>query len=32
MANLYVLKTGVPGFSAAGGQVVHGRRRWALER
>jgi rhodanese-related sulfurtransferase len=32
MDNLHVLKTGVPGFTAAGGQVVHGRPRWALER
>ena len=32
MANLHVLKTGVPGFTTAGGQVVHGRPRWALER
>ncbi len=32
MDNLHVLKTGVPGFAAAGGQVVHGRPRWALER
>jgi hypothetical protein len=30
--NLHVLKTGVPGFTAAGGQAVHGRPRWALER
>ena len=32
MDNLYVLKSGVPGFAAAGGQIVHGRPRWALER
>jgi rhodanese-related sulfurtransferase len=32
MDNLHVLKSGVPGFAAAGGQVVHGRPRWALER
>ena len=32
MDNLHVLKTGVPGFAAAGGQVIHGRPRWALER
>ena len=32
MDNLHVLKTGVPGFAAAGGQVVQGRPRWALER
>jgi rhodanese-related sulfurtransferase len=32
MDNLHVLRTGVPGFTAAGGQVVHGRPRWALER
>jgi rhodanese-related sulfurtransferase len=32
MDNLHVLKTGVTGFTAAGGHVVHGRPRWALER
>ena len=32
MDNLHVLKTGVPGFAAAGGQVIHGRPRWSLER
>jgi rhodanese-related sulfurtransferase len=32
MDNLHVLKAGVPGYDAAGGQVVHGRPRWALER
>ena len=32
MDNLHVLTTGVPGFTTAGGQVVHGRPRWALER
>ncbi len=32
MDNLHVLKTGVPGFTAAGGQVIHGRPRWSLER
>ena len=30
--NLHVLKAGVPGYAAAGGQVVHGRPRWTLER
>ncbi|WP_228389545.1 rhodanese-like domain-containing protein [Cumulibacter manganitolerans] len=28
----YVLTGGVPGFAAAGGDVVHGRKRWDLER
>ncbi len=32
MDDLYVLERGVPGFTAAGGTVVHGRRQWALER
>ena len=32
MDNLHVLKAGVPGYAAAGGQVVDGRPRWALER
>ncbi len=32
MDNLHLLKAGVPGFAAAGGQVVHGRPRWSLER
>ncbi|MBM7798979.1 rhodanese-related sulfurtransferase [Microlunatus panaciterrae] len=32
MDNLHVLDKGVPGFAAAGGPVVRGRARWALER
>ena len=28
----YVLTGGVPGFAAAGGEVVRGRNRWDLER
>ena len=32
MDNLHVLTAGVPGYAAAGGQVVLGRPRWALER
>lgn len=32
MDNLHILKTGVPGYADAGGQVVQGRPRWALER
>jgi len=32
MDNLHVLTAGVPGYAAAGGQVVHGRPRWTLER
>ncbi|WP_427172210.1 rhodanese-like domain-containing protein [Arthrobacter sp. 92] len=28
----YVLTGGVPGFAAAGGEVVRGKRRWDLER
>ena len=32
MDNLHILTAGVPGYAAAGGQVVHGRARWALER
>ncbi|GAA3717300.1 rhodanese-like domain-containing protein [Microlunatus aurantiacus] len=32
MDNLHVLTAGVTGYSAAGGQVVHGRPRWSLER
>jgi hypothetical protein len=32
MDNLHVLKTGVPGYAAAGGQVINGRPRWAVER
>lgn len=30
--NLSILTGGVPGFAAAGGSVVRGRRRWAMER
>lgn len=32
MDNLHILTTDAPGYAAAGGQVVHGRPRWALER
>ena len=32
MDNLHILTAGVPGYAAAGGQVVLGRPRWALER
>lgn len=32
MDNLHILKAGVQGYADAGGQVVHGRPRWALER
>ena len=32
MDNLHVLREGVPGYAAAGGQVDQGRPRWALER
>lgn len=32
MHNLHILKAGVPGYADAGGQVVQGRPRWALER
>ena len=32
MDNLHILTAGVPGYAAAGGPVVHGRPRWALER
>ncbi len=32
MDSLHVLKAGVPGYYAAGGQVVNGRPRWGLER
>ncbi len=32
MDDLHVLTTGVPGYAAAGGQVVQGTPRWALER
>ncbi len=32
MEDLHVLTAGVPGYAAAGGQVIHGRPRWALER
>jgi len=30
--NLHLLAGGVPGYAAAGGQVVRGRARWSLER
>jgi rhodanese-related sulfurtransferase len=30
--NLSILTGGVPGYAAAGGAVVHGRSRWAMER
>lgn len=30
--NLHVLTGGVPGFAAAGGEVVRGRSRWAMDR
>ncbi|MCW2810138.1 MAG: putative Rhodanese-related sulfurtransferase [Friedmanniella sp.] len=32
MSNLHVLAAGVPGYAAAGGSVVEGRRRWSMER
>lgn len=32
MDNLHVLTAGVPGYATAGGRVVQGRPRWALER
>jgi len=32
LASAYVLTGGVPGFAAAGGDVVRGRERWDLER
>lgn len=32
MDNLHVLRSGVAGYAAAGGHVVNGRPRWALER
>ncbi|GAA1435968.1 rhodanese-like domain-containing protein [Microlunatus lacustris] len=30
--NLHILEGGVPGFTAAGGEIVRGQARWALDR
>ena len=32
LENAHVINGGVPDYEAAGGEVVHGRQRWAMER
>lgn len=32
LENAHVINGGVPDYEAAGGEVVHGRQRWAVER